>query len=268
MKTFKIILPLLAIFLSSCEEVIDLELNNAEPKLVIEASINYFPQPDVTSFPNVKLSLTAPYFNNEIPPVTNAIVTITDESGTIFPIPHSENGFYVGNFEVQPNTIYTLEIIYEGEIYTATNQLVSTVPIDFVEQKDDGGFLGEDIELKAFFTDPAGERNFYFFEGISSKGNTYDALNDEFFDGNLIFGFFLNEDIEPGDTVQFYLHGINEQNYNYIFTLLLQTESPGGPFETQPATVRGNIVNQTNPDNFPLGYFRVSEVYRFSYTVQ
>lgn len=268
MNTLKIFLFIFALSFLSCEEVIDLELNEATPKLVIEASLNHFPQQGVTSFPKIKLSLTAPFFDNEIPPVTNAEVTITDEEGTIFSIPHSENGSYIGDFEVQPNTTYTLQIIYEGEIYTATNQLVSAVPIEFVEQTDDAGFSGEDIELKAFFEDPAGAENYYFFEGLSEKGNIYDAISDEFFNGNLIFGYYLVEDIEPGDVVRFNLYGINEQNYNFIFTLLQQGDSPAGPFETQPATVRGNIVNETNPTNFPLGYFRISEAYTFTYTVQ
>jgi hypothetical protein len=268
MKALKIILPILVIFLSSCEKVIDLELNTSEPKLVIEASINQFPGETVINEARVRLTTTAPFFDTEIPIVTDATVRITDENGTVFPFFYEENGYYVADLNPQPNTLYTLEVIYLDEVYSSSNQLVSTVPIEFVEQKDDGGILGEDIELKAFFTDPAGERNFYFFEGISSKGNVYDALNDEFFDGNLIFGFFLNEDIAPGDTVRFNLYGINEQNYNFIFTLLQQGDAPAGPFETQPATVRGNIVNQTNLDNFPLGYFRISEVYSFLYTVQ
>jgi hypothetical protein len=46
------------------------------------------------------------------------------------------------------------------------------------------------------------------------------------------------------------------------------SEDGGGPFETQPATVRGNVVNETNPDNFPLGYFRVSERDTLMYIIQ
>ena len=54
-----------------------------------------------------------------------------------------------------------------------------------------------------------------------------------------------------------------------MFILLQQIEEQGGgPFETQPATVRGNIINQTNPDNFALGYFRLSEVDEFIYTIE
>ncbi|WP_339611646.1 DUF4249 family protein, partial [uncultured Planktosalinus sp.] len=221
-----------------------------------------------TEFPKIKLSLTAPYFDNTIPPVTNADVMISDNQGNLFTFNHSENGLYIGDFEPQLNTNYTLEIIYENELYTATNQLITAVPLEFVEQRNNAGFSGEDIELKVFFNDPEGEDNYYFFEGKSEKGNIYDALTDEFFDGNLIFGYYLVEDIEPNDIVTFNLYGINEQNYNYLFTLIQQGDAPAGPFETQPATVRGNIVNQTNPENFPLGYFRISEAYNFYYTVQ
>jgi hypothetical protein len=32
-----------------------------------------------------------------------------------------------------------------------------------VEQNNEGGFTGEDIELKAFYTDPANIENYYFF---------------------------------------------------------------------------------------------------------
>ena len=54
-----------------------------------------------------------------------------------------------------------------------------------------------------------------------------------------------------------------------MFILLQQNAADGGgPFETQPATVRGNCINDTNPENFPLGYFRLSEVAELIYTVE
>ncbi len=268
MKAFKIIPTLLVLLLTSCEEVIDLDLNEAEPKLVIEASINTFPDDPGLSQAFVKLTTTAPFFDTEIPVVTDAVITVTHEDGTVFSFAHSENGYYFADLNPEPNILYTLEVIYQNEIYKASNTLFSSSPIEFVEQKDDAGFSGEDIELKAFFSDPAELENYYFFEGISEKGNIYDAISDEFFNGNQIFGYYLVEDIEPGDNVRFNLYGINEQNYNFIFTLLQQGDAPAGPFETQPATVRGNIVNETNPNNFPLGYFRISEAYTFFYTVQ
>ncbi len=44
--------------------------------------------------------------------------------------------------------------------------------------------------------------------------------------------------------------------------------SGGGPFQTPPATVRGNIKNETNFDNYPLGYFRISEADVINYTIK
>ena len=254
-------------FFSSCEDVIDVELNEAPPRLVVEANINIWE--DGVSSSLVKLTTTEAYFDNNIPVVPDATVTITDENGIVYPFIYSDNGFYVSDLIPQLETDYTLNIIYKGETYTATERLYSVAPLEFVDQRDDGGFTGEDIELKAFFTDPGGEDNFYFFEGLSERGDELNVYNDEFFNGNTFFGYYLVEDLAPGDTVKFNLYGTNEAFHNFMFVLLQQTSNQGGgPFETQPATVRGNIINKTNQSNFPLGYFRVSEVSTLNYTVQ
>lgn len=253
--------------LTSCEDVIEVELNDAPPRLVVEANLNVWE--NGSSSAAVRLTTTAPFFENNLPFIADAEVNITDENGVVYPFIYSQNGIYTSSLWPQLNINYTLRIQYKGETYSATETLYTVSPLEFVEQRDDGGFSGEDIELKAFFTDPAGERNFYFFEGLSEKGDALDVYNDEFFDGNSIFGYYLIEDLAPGDEVQFNLYGASEAYYNFMFILLQQTDDGGGgPFETQPATVRGNIVNETNPDNFPLGYFRVSEVSTLNYTVQ
>lgn len=266
MKKLFLLVIFFGIF-SSCEDVIDVELNDALPRLVVEANLNVWE--NGASQASVRLTTSAPFFNNGVPFITDAIVTVTDENGTVYPFTYSNNGFYTANLVPQLNIEYMLSIIYKNETYTATETLYTVSPLEFVEQRDDGGFTGEDIELKAFFTDPVGERNFYFFEGISERGDVLDVYNDEFFDGNTIFGYYLVEDLAPGDEVQFNIYGVSEAYYNFMFILLQQTsDQGGGPFETQPATVRGNIVNETSPDNFPLGYFRVSEVSTLNYTVQ
>lgn len=253
--------------LTSCEDVIDVELNDASPRLVVEANMNVWENGSASSA--VRLTTTAPFFDNNIPYVTDAEITVTDENGVIYPFIYTQNGVYTSNLSPQLNVEYTLNIKYKDETYSATETLYTVSPLEFVEQRDDGGFTGEDIELKAFFTDPAGEQNFYFFEGLSERGDALDVYNDEFFDGNTIFGYYLVEDLAPGDEVQFNIYGVSEAYYNFMFILLQQTnDQGGGPFETQPATVRGNIVNETNPDNFPLGYFRISEVSTLNYTVQ
>ncbi len=253
-------------FLTSCEDVIDVELNDAPSRLVVEANLNIWD--DGNSSAMVKLTTTSPYFNNDVPYVTDANVMVTDENGVVYNFNYTQDGVYMATIPLLLNLAYTLKIIYKGETYSATEQLYPVSPLEYVEQCDDGGFSGEDIELKAFFTDPENERNFYFFEGLSERGDALDVYKDEFFDGNTIFGYYLVDDLAPGDEVQFNLYGVSEAYYNFMFILLQQTSGGGGPFETQPATVRGNIINETNAANYPLGYFRISEVSTLNYTVQ
>ncbi len=266
MKQFLLLITF-GLLLTSCEDVIDVELNDADPRLVIEVNINSrFETGDVINF--VKLTTTAPFFDNQIPVVDDASVQISDENGNVFPFVYTENGYYSGHFSPQPNIDYTLQVIYKDETYTATTKLITTPALEYIEQKDDGGFFGDQIELKAFFTDPANEKNFYYFTGSSERGISRDVLSDEFFNGNSIFGLYYADDLAEGDDVQFILYGITEEFYNYMFILLQQTRSGGGPFETQPATVKGNIINETNPENYPLGYFRISEISVLNYTVE
>jgi len=257
---------------TNCEDVIDVDLNTAEPRLVIDASINWFKN-TTGNQQSIKLSLTAPFFDNEVPPANGALVQITDSNANVYSfVEDGTTGIYKNyNFTPIIDETYTLNIVYDGETYTAVETLKSVVPIDFVEQNNEGGFTGEDIELKAFYTDPANIENYYFFEFIAPIGlvPSLEVYEDRFTDGNQIFGFYSEEELESGMEVKIRNYGISERFYQFMFILLQQGgEQDGGPFETQPATVRGNCVNTTNPENFPFGYFRLSEVDELIYTVE
>ncbi len=270
MKNCIIILFLVLTY--SCEDVIDVDLNNTPPKLVIDASINWFKN-TVGNEQFIKLTLTAPYFDQNVPPATGAQVSVSNNNNLTFDfIEEGNSGIYTtDNFIPIIDETYTLIINYQGETYMATEKLKSVVSFDYVEQNNDGGFRGEDTELKAYYTDPADEENYYFFEFISNipVNPSLEVYEDEFTNGNQIFGFYTEEDLEIGDAITIRNYGVSERFYNFMFILLQQnSEEGGGPFETQPATVKGNCINQTNPANFPLGYFRLSEVSELIYTVQ
>lgn len=268
----KFLLMLLCISIYTCEEPISLDLNTSEPKLVIEASINWI-KGTPGNEQEIKLSLTAPYYDLETPPANNAIVTIFDSNNNQYNfIEDGSTGVYKNNsFTPVLEEEYSLIINYDGEIYSATETLKSVVPIDYVEQKNDGGFSGDETELKAYYTDPANIENFYFFEFRNNFTAipTLEVYKDEFTDGNQIFGFYTEEDLTAGHEVTIRNYGISKAFYEYMFILLQQnSEEGGGPFETTPATVRGNCINETNSENFPLGYFRLSEVDEIIYIVE
>ena len=271
MKTLKLILPLFFILIS-CEDLIEVDLKTENPRLVIDASINW-KKGTSGNQQIIKLTLTSPYFNNEINPANNAIVSITDQNNNTFNfIEEGNTGFYVcDNFNCSIGTIYILNISYQDEIYTAYETFKAVSSFDYVEQYEEAGFSGEDYEIKAYFTDPEDETNFYFFE-FETDSLSIPELNvyeDRFTNGNQMFGYFSDEEVVQGNTITIRNYGVSESFYTYMFVLLQQNNSEGGgPFETQPATVRGNCVNQTNSNNYPLGFFRLSEVDEAIYTIE
>ncbi len=71
----------------------------------------------------------------------------------------------------------------------------------------------------------------------------------------------------PGDVVDIELYGISKRYYDYIGILINQSES-GGPFDTTPVALRGNCRNETNPDMYAYGYFRITQVSKATYTFE
>ena len=266
-KAINLIFLALTVFLQGCEEVVDVDLNESEPRLVVAASI-FLPKENPEASQFIRLTTTAPYFSEDVPPATGAEVAITDEGGRKFIFEEFEEGYYKSDdFTPRFNMTYELEILYNGELFTATESLISSPTIEYVEQRDGAGFSGDNIELRAFYTDPQGVDNYYLFR-FMHESLSIQIYDDEFTDGNLTFAYFSDSDLEAGDVVRFEIQGISRRFYEYMFILRSQAGSGGGPFQTQPTTVRGNVVNETNPENFPFGYFRLSETDSFNYTVQ
>lgn len=272
MKTYKYFFILTLFLFISCEKVIDVNLETAEPRLVIEASINWINGTN-GSQQRIKLSTTTDYFSSTIPPVVDATVFITNSSNQQFNfIQDTEPGVYVcNNFNPVLNENYTLTVVYQGEIYTATEKLLNTPIVKRVEQKNDGGILGDEIEVKFVFDDLPNETNHYFLK-INDPYKVipeYGVLEDRFFQNNEMFGLYFSEDLKVGDTLKFTNNGITLNYYNYMNILLSQVGGGNaGPFSTPTSTIRGNIINQTNFDNFALGYFRLSKTEIKEYIIE
>lgn len=251
----------------SCEEVIDVELEESKPRLVIEASI--FRNKNNASFTQIiRLTTTAPFFSDAIPSAEGAKVSLRDETGNEYLFQENESGYFTyDNFFPEFNTEYQLEVLYKGEVYIATEKLVSVPELEHIVQEDGGGLTGENIEFKAFYTDFPEQGNYYLFRFLH-EDLSIQIYDDEFTNGNQTFAFFTDDNLKPGNHINFEIQGISRRFYEYMFILRSQAGSGGGPFQTQPTTVRGNFVNITNPDNYALGYFRLSERDTMEYTVQ
>ena len=257
--------------LFSCEDVVDIDLTTAAPRLVIDASIKW-QKGTLGNVQTIKLTTTTGFYSTTIPTVSGATIFIIDGNGIQYDfneIPGT--GEYVcTNFNPEIRQSYTLTVIYDSQIYMATEALIEVPTIDYVEQTEDGGFTGNEKEVKFFYQDIPNQDNFYLVMFNSSNVSLpiIDIVSDSFFQNNQMFGY-LSNGLEKDDTILFTLHGISETYYNYMNVLLgIAGTNGGSPFQTPPATVRGNIVNQTNFNNFALGFFRLSETDTMSYTVE
>ncbi|MFD0963440.1 DUF4249 domain-containing protein [Pseudofulvibacter geojedonensis] len=276
MKTY--IYILLAFCLLSCEDVVDVDVPQSSPKLVIEATIEW-EKGTVGNEQEIKLSLSTPYFSNEqFVPATGAQVIIRKLSdNTTFVFSESTEGIYTTNtFNPELNTVYELEILYGNEVYKGQEEFKSVSDINSITQTVEGGFDDELIEVNIFFDDPEDEENYYLTR-FNEPGDVlpyYFPLDDEFTNGNEMTMFYEKEDgdnendeLNEGDLVEIELSGISERYYNYM-SLLLQQADDQGPFGVTPAPVIGNCVNETNEEAKPYGYFRLSEVVKTSYIIQ
>lgn len=270
-KIFYIALMISSLFITSCEEVVDVDLETAAPRLVVDASINWVKETPGT-VQTIKLTTTTGYYNTVIPVVSGATVYITNSRGRVFDFNETPGtGQYVcTDFLPETGKTYVLTVINDGQTYTATEILYAVPDMSRIQQTDEGGFLGEDKEVRFFFDDPADEENYYMvrYDTDIIPYPEYDVMEDRFTNGNEMFNYFSDEDLKTGDRLDIKLYGISKQYYNYMAKLLdIAGGSGGGPFTTPPATVRGNLVNQTNESNYALGYFRLSQVFQLTYPV-
>ncbi|GGF03320.1 DUF4249 domain-containing protein [Flavobacterium limi] len=266
-----ILLSLLFVqFFSSCEETVNLDLETGETRLVVDAEIIW--QKGTTgNEQTIKISKTAPYYNNTTPKVSGAQVRIENSDGDVFTFNETSPGSYVcTNFVPVINMNYTLYVTAEGQSFTAVEKLTSVTPIEKVEQAIVPDFGGEDvIELTFYYKDPANEVNYYLTDYQSDflLFPEYELTDDDLFNGNEVSTRFSDEDkMKPGKTVHITHRGISKNFYNYM-NLILEIYG-GSPFSVPPGNIRGNIVNTTNTSDFAFGYFRLCEADKVAYLVK
>lgn len=264
MKNIKILPLLLILIFANCEKVVEIELSSIPPKLIIDASFEVlFDETPVTSNTVVKLRLSADYFEDEIPTVSDAIVFITnaaDNTIVTFSDLNLDGNFSpLTNFIPQENVVYELTVIYKNETYKGRATKIKAPTFISVSQGDTALFSGKETEVKVAFQDDIEKENYYLFDFTNTS---FLALEDRFFNGTPYnFSFFYQEDeITLPANVTLKMSGITKQYFTYFRVLLSQSgQNGGGPFETIPSSLLGNMINTTNETNFPLGYFHISE---------
>jgi hypothetical protein len=253
-----IISIVLVIVFSSCQKVIDLDLNSASSQIVIEGNVY-----DQTGPYLVKISQTVNFDESNVyPPVTGATVEISDDVGNSEVLTESSSGTYITSaLQGISGRTYTLTVASKGKTYTATSTMPNPVNIDSIYLEK--SMFGNDKLVSVNFNDPANTNNYYrLIEFINNERQTgFNVTDDNLNQGKIISYSFMSagndSKLETGDNVTVWLESIDDNVYEYF-----RTAGRDGGQSSSPSNPTSNISNGA------LGYFNACSVHEISIIVQ
>ncbi len=235
----------------ACEKVINVDLNDANPAIVIEGNLSEFPIPA-----EVKLSKTGNYFGDSFnEKISGASVSIKSSLGESYRLYEIDDGVYK-SFEIAPREgiLYKLKVEAGGEVYEASSRLNPMVAIDSLNYYFDKGFafLKEGYVVRLYFSDPLKLKNYYrikIYENNTLLNNFDDFIlfDDRLLNGQAIEVNLRGNIFDISDTVSIQLISLDEGAYKYYnaFQDLINVN----PGSAAPANPTSNISNGA------LGYF-------------
>jgi len=259
----KYIFIIIATFLfASCEDVIEVEVNNQDKDLyIVEAKITTKDEPWVFVTKTLSVTVDEAYSG-----ISNLNVTITDDAQPANVITLEEATERKGYYKVPENVdyfgiagrTYTLTILTpENVTLTATETLYAVEPIDSIQVKPsdrgDKMFLG----IFTFGIEPKGVENFYkwdiYVNDTLFKINNADYLafaSDEqvrdTISGLEIFtDYFMDSTdrlLKLNDSIYVKQTSTTEFAYNYYYQMSNQVNA-GSMFSVPPANIPSNFTS-------------------------
>ncbi len=226
-------LPIIFVVLLSCEELIDVNLNNVIPKVVIESLIT-----NSDNLFMVKISKSQSFFNqSNFTEVKSAVVQL-EYLAIKEKLIEKKGGYYVASRTKRvAGTVYTLNITTAGEVFKATVELPQSVPIDTVYFKQ-GIFRNDSLNIIVEFQDQALKGNYYrikLYRNGRYAVNDYYLITDTFLDGEKIVAPIYYRYFVPGDTVIVELLNLERNTWRYYKGISetiqqgVNSQAPGNP---------------------------------------
>ncbi len=240
-RLFICLIPAL-IILSSCEKVIDLELKNADPIIVIEGTVSNQSESHL-----VKISKTISFDQSSgFKGVKGAQVSLKSSAGLSVAFTEFTEGVYRSpRFRGTPGLTYTLDVLLEGKTYSAQSTMPLPVIPDSIGFKTLSFFGNSNIYPVVYYKDPPKIQNQYrYILKINGKLQSDLVFEDRFNDGNAVSDIIFydgGDDIKPGDIVDIEMQSIDRNVFKYFFALS-QIDGNGGP-PVAPANPVSNFNN-------------------------
>jgi hypothetical protein len=247
----------MSIALNSCQEVVSIDLNKADPHIVIEGVISDQPGPYT-----VKVSMTGNYFEPSLyfPPVTDAQIVVTDDRGQRDTLKEADQGTYLSThlLGIEGRT-YSMSVVTGGKTYSASSTMPAKVLIDSIYAVARTGFRSEPgFDIYVMFKDSPEPGNYYRLNAKSSTlipadsidGRRFRLYTDKLTNGNeMTERIRAGGKVQSGDTITLELLSIDKAAYDYFSTLRNILSSDRSPTSLSPANPNTNLTNGS------LGYF-------------
>jgi hypothetical protein len=239
--------------LESCEKVIEINLNDADQKLVVEGNID-----DEGGPYEIKISKTVSFSaSNTFPGVSGAQIVISDDDGNSETLVETTSGIYPINTLIGiPGKTYNVSISVNGFSFQTSCKMPVSTAIDSLRVED--GFFGAFRYLTIIFQDDPNTENYYRLIKVinGERKKSINLISDALNNGGLFEAplFFFGEDsLSSGDVVEIIMHGIDKVNYDYLRTL---NNALNVGVSASPA----NPLSPFSPN--ALGYFSAHSVSR------
>lgn len=255
MKVLNIIITSLIIMflLTSCEKVIEIDLNSSAPALVAEGLI------EKDSVAWLKLSYTTDYFDNEeSKKVENAKVTLEDNQGNFELMEYIGDGIYRGASIVgETNMSYTM--VFENEDFTKEAYASLQLPTEIYSITFEKSVMGppgqseEHYQANFKLKNLSSNKEYYmlkFWVNQKEDKGMYYLINDEYYIKNDTVEYSpFQLQLDLNDQLDVIVYSIDASSYDYYYKL---NEVGGG------GRMGGSSTPYNPQSNFGedvLGYF-------------
>lgn len=216
-----IFLSAIVIGTNSCEEIVTLDLKKIEPRIVIDASI--------TENQECFVSITKTQnFNDSFPSesVNGASITISDSNGRTESFKESRQyaGLYMASVTGVVGVEYTLDVVLDGQKYTAKATIPPVVPIDSIYIYNIQPGKDPWYSPCIVYRDPPGKGN-YYHSLVYVNGNlmrTIHLSKDEFNDGLVVDDILYfneehnnDEELKIGDHIMVEFQSLDVGAYTF-----------------------------------------------------
>ena len=249
MKIYFNLIALTLVLFSSCEKVINIDLKNVAPKVIIEGIISDDPY---TLSHKILVSKSNSFSSNgKNNPVAGALVIIEDATSHILDtLEETKPGeYHTQKINGVIGHSYKLRAIVDGKEYTAQSTMPDAVPLDSLYIQNLAVFGTDFKQAIPVFKDPLGTKNYYRFsvQVNDSMQSFYEAWDDLLSDGKVNSRplSIENQDaLDGNDTVLVTIDATEKAMYDFFYTL----ENASGNGQT-PGNPTSNISNDA------IGYF-------------